>query len=782
MPTLDAPFNALGSAAHANQVAHVVGPLRDGARRLPLAIDAAGHLGPDTARREPLLLAMLRRDLGDETLVVRFRRDPAGADEALPPLRFAPWTEAGASLPAMVLPVDPTTRHAAPVRFALAAERLVAGAVVAIPTAQLAQWLDVELLEGTLGRLAFVMGAEQARLRRTLRELQHMRLLPTARGAALDRLGAAVSVPRLQDAPRWDVEAGEILTGPEDGGRPVQEPDDAYRHRLAIYLPRLHRSRPALLEAINGPGADDAPNAGLLARVGVDARVRLVEDDNPFVFAVHLVATGPDTQRLAFLAHLRAAWLIAPQQALEDDRFLSTTARARARALRTRLLRDWGFAAGQHVAPMLAEALDLVGRCRQALLGAGVPRLAVHRAQDDAGGSRYALGLGLDTDAPTAAQLGQLRAAVLDDDRVPGDDPAVEGIVQRLRAAGVPEAAADPDGAWLFQACGLRSVHRLASGHLYVSHITTGGLFVEGPDRLSAGASETLRARHPAHGDGSRHARLDEALAAAEARRAADGDAAWTRLDGAALAASWTAAIGDAGTGDTFARAGLPELDPVLHQAAPRLARVPAEMLVGLRLPAAQAQAVRDGSQAGVDALGRVREALAAAGFVACWPMRTGAGEIVLTCSIIGLPGVGTPLGPRRAAGFRWYSVPLQGEAPTVGALGSRTSVRAAATPGLAAIVCVGYARDPALTDPYECRVELPEGATLDLRQYEYLMNVLAHAHPAGVEVNTWTLRQRHVDLAGDGRASPIPPRIARAYRQFRRPRHRGELGVGLDE
>jgi hypothetical protein len=108
--------------------------------------------------------------------------------------------------------------------------------------------------------------------------------------------------------------------------------------------------------------------------------------------------------------------------------------------------------------------------------------------------------------------------------------------------------------------------------------------------------------------------------------------------------------------------------------------------------------------------------------------------------------------------------------------------VRAAAGQGLAAIVCVGYARDPALTDPYECRVELPEGETLDLRQYEYLMNALAHAHPAGVEVNTWALRQRHVDLAGDGRAQPLPPRVARAYRQFRRPRHRGELGVGLDE
>ena len=66
---------------------------------------------------------------------------------------------------------------------------------------------------------------------------------------------------------------------------------------------------------------------------------------------------------------------------------------------------------------------------------------------------------------------------------------AAQRAREHLRAAGVPEAAADPDGAWLFQACGLRSVHRLAGSRLYVSHITTGGLHVEGPDRLAAGAS-----------------------------------------------------------------------------------------------------------------------------------------------------------------------------------------------------------------------------------------------------------------------------------------------------
>jgi len=61
-------------------------------------------------------------------------------------------------------------------------------------------------------------------------------------------------------------------------------------------------------------------------------------------------------------------------------------------------------------------------------------------------------------------------------------------------------------------------------------------------------------------------------------------------------------------------------------------------------------------------------------------------------------------------------------------------------------------------------------------------MNLLNQAHPIGVEVNTFSIRQRHVDLDGDGVAEPLPPAIARTFRQFRRRRHRGEVGVPIED
>lgn len=54
-------------------------------------------------------------------------------------------------------------------------------------------------------------------------------------------------------------------------------------------------------------------------------------------------------------------------------------------------------------------------------------------------------------------------------------------------------------------------------------------------------------------------------------------------------------------------------------------------------------------------------------------------------------------------------------------------------------------------------------------------MNLLEQSHAAGVEVNTHRIRKLHVDLDGDGVAEPLGPALARTYRQFHRPRLRGE-------
>ncbi len=101
-------------------------------------------------------------------------------------------------------------------------------------------------------------------------------------------------------------------------------------------------------------------------------------------------------------------------------------------------------------------------------------------------------------------------------------------------------------------------------------------------------------------------------------------------------------------------------------------------------------------------------------------------------------------------------------------------------SPGLCAIVVLGYARR-GLVDPYEYRVDLPPNSLLNLTQYEFLMNLLERTFPAGVEINTYSIRHDHVDLDGDGKANPLPPGASRSYRQFRLSRQRGEFSVPLD-
>jgi hypothetical protein len=88
-------------------------------------------------------------------------------------------------------------------------------------------------------------------------------------------------------------------------------------------------------------------------------------------------------------------------------------------------------------------------------------------------------------------------------------------------------------------------------------------------------------------------------------------------------------------------------------------------------------------------------------------------------------------------------------------------------------VVALSYVRT-GLTDPYEFRVELPDGATLTLAQYERLMNALARVCPVGVEINTYAIRRDHVDLDGDGTAEPLRPAVARTFRTFRQRRQRG--------
>ena len=61
-------------------------------------------------------------------------------------------------------------------------------------------------------------------------------------------------------------------------------------------------------------------------------------------------------------------------------------------------------------------------------------------------------------------------------------------------------------------------------------------------------------------------------------------------------------------------------------------------------------------------------------------------------------------------------------------------------------------------------------------------MNALDQTYPIGVEVNTYAIRQRHVDLDCDGSPDPLTPTVSKTYRAFRRRRHRGQVAVTLDD
>ena len=213
---------------------------------------------------------------------------------------------------------------------------------------------------------------------------------------------------------------------------------------------------------------------------------------------------------------------------------------------------------------------------------------------------------------------------------------------------------------------------------------------------------------------------------------------------------------------------------------AEQLERLPAELVAAIRLAPAQSQAIAAGQAAAARALRDLVDILRAHRIASVLPLVSGSGAVVLLLGAIGLPGAGTNLQDRRSTGFRWYALPIQGSGAQVTSTGSR-ALFTPSEPGVYALAVVGYARTGD-TDPYEFRVELPDDAMLDVRQYELLMNVLEHAHPAGVDVNTYSIRNEHVDLDGDGVADALTPAIARTYRAFRRRRHRGEVGVTLSE
>ncbi|BCB74852.1 hypothetical protein GCM10022251_53860 [Phytohabitans flavus] len=814
------------SASHRHMTEHLTGPLQTGAVESRIAISTTGAVELTTVTREPLLVLAPARALDGVAWSVTADL-PDGTDLVLD---FAPGTEAGAYLPLYRPPTDPDTGTAAPFTIRLRLVAVHGAERVAVPAAQLAEHLAVRLVEGITGRVLYLLGAEKQRIRRQARELARIRTIDGAHGDALDRIGAELGVPRFFDTIRFRDPApderasvfgrfafGERRFGPGRSGEITaegrREPDEEYRHRLDIYRPWLYPTRRQVEAMLNGPGRPSDPNRGLLAAIGVTARALVTDTARPAAAAVHLVGVEalrnpippirpiPDgpirpvpprpladrTGRTGFFEYARQTTLIWPGDDAEADRvhaarYLPTAAAEQVETLRRRLRAGFGFPARGAVGPMLALALDRVGRCRRAL-GESAP-WPLPRCQDPAGGSRYELGLGADLATPGKAELARMERRLRDGDlKLPAEptdlepDPAETAALLASATPRPPDE--DPDGAWLLQACGLETVHRVRDDLLYVSHIPTFGLTISGPSTTTLGGSVALQARYHAAGEPGSHILLVRGLRDAAQEWAARGRDPWQVLEPPAAQAAWDAAVP---TPEAAKRAlepvGLPMVTAPAD-VAERLRRVPPELMATLRLPTLVARQITTGSDAAIAALRDLLNVLSSQGLSSALLLVLAEDHVAVVVGGVALPLAGLNLAERAATHFRWYAVriwPTNGATPghpEITYLGARTEFTPARW-GLYAIVALGQIRSQTGTEPYEFTVDLPDGTILNLLQYEYLMNVLAHLHPMGTRVNTWSIRQRHVDLDGDGTAEPVPSNISRTYRQFRRPRFRG--------
>lgn len=762
------------ASSHDSMFANLTAPFAAGARVRDIAIDATGQAAVAEVTRDPLLVIAPVAGLDGKGLQVTAQLLPSHDPASFATAAFGPYTEAGAYLPLHLPTVDPTVRSAAPFTIGIALSEVAAdGATTPVPANQVASRVQVQLIEGMLGRLLFAVSAEKHTMRRQGRELAAMRRLGGARDDALDRVGAEVGVPRLAD--RLAADAGHILLKPwtDAGGAAIAEPDDSYRRRLALFRPFLKATRQRLADALNGPGAVTDPNAGLLSGLGVTARFTINEQVNPFAVAVHLISAGPDAVRTNFFSYIRAVHLLWPQteataNGVHAARALSSEMKAEVETLRASLRQSFDFPAQAAMAPLLASALDRLGRVRRALGQAG--HWTILRAQDDASGSRYELGLGVDLKPPPAADLDGLAAAL-------AHPPAIaDPELAALAAAMSPRSSsADPLGAWLLNACGLQTVNELNATTTYVSHLPTFGLAIAGPMNGAVGAAMNLQAAYEAPGDPSVNLVIHDGMAAALAQWTASGETAWIPLSPADSITAWNAAASHVPADPPLAIFRAADLADITTPApiVAQLEALPPELLTAIALPAALASAVLAGTPAATASLQKLTGFLAANGLASALPLTTTDHRVILTVGAIGLPGVGVNLSDRRSTGFRWYTVPLTGAGGDIKPIGSR-SVFIPKSAGLTAVVALGYARRPGLNDPYEFRVGLPDGAVLTVAQYEYLMNLLGEILPMGMLVNTLAVRQGGVDLDGDGHADPLPPSAARTFRPFQQRRHRG--------
>ena len=201
------------SLSVSNLVEHLTGPLAAGARLQPIALDG-GARAQVQWEREPFLLLCLQVDLALDALDVEvtLRPGPGSPGGSLTAtLRFAAYSERGATLP--IWPFGPDAPALDAARVIVRAHRPSPAGDVDLTPRQVADSVSLVLLEGVTARLAYLMGAEKATLRRAAREVTSVRSLAGARAGSLDRHGADLGIARFTDFDQFlssDIEVVDI--------------------------------------------------------------------------------------------------------------------------------------------------------------------------------------------------------------------------------------------------------------------------------------------------------------------------------------------------------------------------------------------------------------------------------------------------------------------------------------------------------------------------------------------------------------------------------------------
>lgn len=738
-------------------------------------------------RQNPAVLVRLRPSLARTAVVVRAQ---VGGED-LQPVVFGGFSSSGCALPlyapAAAMPdaevgatgsFELTVRvwhldgpDAAGVAHDVAAVLALADAAGApVADERAGELVEAVVLEGTLARLVFLSTLEKQRVEAVSREVSAGRHVSLGRAASLDARGKDLSVPRL-----------------------AAEDDDAYRARLSIYSSWRLATPTGFAAALNGPGAADEPNTGLPSLVGVTSRFRIVDQAEQLAVSMRLIEVGDDggSPTRDRLADLLTSGLLIDLRRL-PPKYLPSGTRERLTQVRATLLDAFTLTAGpdqpRYLSALTASSLALAIRLLALLTGD--PNLDLQRAWTREPDGRHELGQGvqlarlnetrLDA-ARDGVQRAQAALAAGDVVALPGgsgDD--IDSDLLTIIAGVVPRTVADdPLARWLFGAAGMATITAPAEGSVYLSPLPSLGLVIDGPATLARGESASYVARMRPSDASGRHILVDEAWhraqptvetigAVGDPMTPADLGDLLRELADLSLAA--TSALAP------LVGVGLTPASPS-EFAARVLEAYDLDLLLAVKLDE-PIDAIDSDSAAARQLRERVvarSDALTANGFHSVRVITSPDGSTLLLLGALSvLPGGSNRPGQPPPAAYRWYvtELPTPTPEPTPMALRRATGGSALLTgrrPGLALLVCVAYARR-GLADPYEVRIELDDDSVMSLEQYGYVMNLLEHLCPLGIEINTFDLRRSHVSIEG---APPrfLSSRVSRSYTRFVRRR-----------